>query len=459
MNKLITLTYLLLFSSVLLAQQIFTLEQAIDYGLENSSQARLNQLELEDAEGQILEYKAIGIPKINGAINYQHSPNIATFILPDFITPAINRSLLSYGLIDPSQVIPPAPGGNPAQFGTSNNLTAGLELSALLFDGSFFVGLRAQRLYRELIQKQAELPKLEIKSNIQKAFLSVLIAKRNEGLLQKNISNLQNTLRETKAIYENGFAEKLDVDRLELSLNNLNVEAGKVQRLIELSYNLLKFQMSYPLNEPIEIEGDLDMLLAQINIESVAGEELDFSRRPELAVIESGQELAEMNVKRLKAAYLPSLVGFANYSQQLQRNDLFDKNENPWFTVSNIGASLQVPIFDGLDKKAKMQRARIELDKTAIQKRDFERGVTLEVQNAKIAFLNANQTVETTRKSLDLAQQIYDITQIKYKEGVGSSIEVAQAERELYTAQSANMNALFDLLVAKTDLDKALGKL
>ena len=459
MNKLITLTFLLLFSSVLLAQQTFTLQQAIDYGLENSSQAQLNQLELQDAEGQILEYKAIGIPKLNGAVSYQYSPNIATFILPDFITPAINGSLINYNLIDPSQAVPPASGGNPAQFGTSHNLTAGLELSALLFDGSFFVGLQAQKLYRELVQRQAELPKLDIKSNVQKAFLAVLIAKRNEGLLQKNISNLQNTLRETKAIYENGFAEKLDVDRLELSLNNLNVEAGKVQRLIELSYNLLKFQMTYPLNEPIEIDGNLDALLAEINMESAAGEQLDLSRRPELAVIETGEELAQMNVKRLKAAYLPSLVGFANYSKQLQRNKLFDSDDNPWFTVSNVGASLQVPIFDGLDKKAKMQRARIELDKTAIQKRDFERGVTLEVQNAKIAFLNANQTVATTKKSLDMAQQIYDITQIKYKEGVGSSIEVTQAERELYAAQSANMNALYELLVAKTNLDKALGKL
>lgn len=438
MNRITYLFLLMLFGVSLSAQQSFTLEKAIDYGLQNSSQAKLSQLELADAEGQIMEYKAIGIPKINGTATYRYSPDIPTFIIPDFT--------------DPSKTV-------AAQFGTSHNVDAGLELQALLFDGSFFVGLKAQRLYRELVQKQAKLPELDIKSNVQKAFLAVLIAERNEGLLQKNIANLQNTLRETKAIYENGFAEKLDVDRLELSLNNLNVEAGKVQRLIELSYNLLKFQMTYPTNEEIQIEGDLDALLAQINVESAAAEQLDLSMRPELAVIETGEELAQMNVKRLKAAYLPSLVGFANYNKQLQRNDLFDSDESPWFTVSNIGASLQVPLFDGFDKKAKLQRARIELDKTAIQKRDFERGVALEVQNAKIAFLNANQTVETTKKSLEMAQQIYDITQIKYKEGVGSSIEVTQAERELYAAQSAQMNALYELLVAKTDLDKALGKL
>ena len=435
----ITQFFLLLIITINLhAQQTFTLEQAMSYGLKNSSQAKLSQLELQDAEGQISEYISIGIPKVNGNASYQFSPDLPTFILPDFT--------------DPTRTV-------AAQFGTSHTVNLGLDLEALLFDGSFFVGLKAQRLYRELIKKQAKLPELDIKSNIQKAFLAVLIAQRNESLLQKNIANLQNTLRETKAIYENGFAEKLDVDRLELSLNNLNIEARKIQRLIELSYNLLKFQMTFPLDQPIEIQGDLDALLAQIDIESVIETDIDLNLRPELAVIEMGAKLAQMNIKSIRAGYLPSLVGFANYNRQLLRNNLFDSNDNPWFTISNVGAGLQVPIFDGLDRKAKIQRARIELDRTNIQRIDFKRGLTLEVQNAKIAFINANQTVEASQRSLEMAQQIYDITQIKYKEGVGSSIEVAQSERELYAAQSAQMNALFDLLLAKTDLDKALGKL
>jgi len=459
MKRIIHLTLLLFLGVSLNAQQTFTLEQAVAYGLQNSTQLQMQQIELQDAEGQILEYKAIGIPKINGAVNYQYSPNIAKFILPDFITPAINGSLVNYNLIDQSQVVPPTSAGTAAEFGTSHNMTAGLELQALLFDGSFFVGLQAQKLYRELVQRQGKVAEPEIKANVQKAFLAVLIAERNKGILDKNIGNLENTLRETRAIYENGFAEKLDVDRLDLSLNNLKVEAGKIDRLIELSYNLLKFQMTYPLGEEIAIDGNLDALLAANNMEDAASAQLDITMRPESAVIDKGLELANLDVRRLKVAYAPTLVGFANYSKQLQRNDLFDSNDNPWFTVSNVGAGLSIPIFDGLDKKAKIQRAKIEVDRNLLRKRDFERGVALEVQNAKIAFLNAGQTVETTKKSLDMAQQIYDITQIKYKEGVGSSIEVTQAERELYSAQSAQTNALYELLVAKTDLDKSLGKL
>lgn len=441
MNKIIHLILLTFFSISLTAQQTFTLEQAIQYGLQNSSKLKMEQLNLQDAEGQIAEYKAIGTPKINGSVDYRYYLAIPQFPLPDFTDPGSGRT-------------------QQVEFGVANNLTAGFELQALLFDGSFFVGLKAQSMYRDLVKKQAKVPEAEIKANVQKAFLAILIAKRNKEVLDRNLSNLENTLRESKAIFENGFAEKLDVDRLELSLNNLRVERGKVERLIGVSYNLLKFQMNYPLSEEIEIDGNLDALLATSgNIEEAVSTQLDFNLRPEYAAIDAGITLAGMRIRQLKAAYIPSIYGYAAYNQQLQRNDLFDKDDNPWFATSLVGATLNVPIFDGLDKRAKMQRARIEVDKSILQKIDFERGVTLEVENAKVVFLNANQTVETTKKSLEMAQNIYDVTQIKYKEGVGSSIEVTQAERELYSAQAANINALYELLVAKTDLDKALGKL
>ena len=459
MNKLITLIFLLFLGVNLIAQQSFTLEQATEYAIQNNNQLKLEQNAVQEAEGNILEYKSIGIPKLNGSVSYKYFPDIPTVIFPDFISPAIDGKLVGYSLIDPSQVPPPSSAGQPAQFGTSNDLTAGLELQALLFDGSFFVGLEAQKLYRDLVAKQAKVPELDIKMNVQKAFLAVLIAQRNRETFVKNISNLENTLRETSAIYENGFVEKLDVDRLELSLNNLQLELNKIDRLIQLSYNLLKFQMSYPIDQPIIAEGNLDAMMVANDLGEVVKEELNISQRPEYEVILVGEELADLGIKNVKAGYLPNVVGFASYSQQLQRNDLFDKNDNPWFTISVVGATLNLPIFDGFEKKAKMQKAKLEVEKVAIQKAEFERSVSLEVQNAKTAFLNAVQTVEITKKSQELAEEIYRVSQIKYKEGVGSSLELTQAERELYAAQSASTNALYEVLVAKTDLDKALGKL
>ncbi|MEZ4949357.1 MAG: TolC family protein [Saprospiraceae bacterium] len=449
----------LLFLQNLHAQQEFSLDQAIQYALVNQNSMKQAQADVQDAEGQLLEYKASGMPTINGNVRYEYNPDIAVFILPDFIGPAVDGKLLNYNLIDEDQVPPQSNAGFPAQFGTSNNLNIGAELNALLFDGSFFVGLKAQKLYRQMVANDVNVTAQDVKLNVKKAFLAILITERNKEIMDRNITNLESTLRETKAIYENGFAEKLDVDRLQLSLNNLEIQSDKIDRLMEVSYNLLKFQMGYPIDDPISIVGDLDELLNELSADEVIGGDFSIQARPEYAKLQLAEELANLNIKRFKAGYLPSLYGFGRYAKQLQRNDLFDDTDNPWFTSSTVGVSLNVPIFDGFNKKAQIQRAKVTLEETLLQRSTFEKSVKLEVYNARATYQNAKESVESTEGSLELAQNIYETTQIKYKEGVGSSVEVSQAERELYQAQSNYTNALYELLIAKTDLDKALGKL
>ena len=443
MKRFIAVCAGLVFGLYLFAQQDFTLDQAISYGLAANNKIKLAKIEVADAEGQLLEYKSIGIPKVNASVDYNYFPQVPQFLIP--------RQFIDPDAPDGSFALLPA--------GTKQGLTAKIEASAIIFDAAWLVGLKAQRLYRELIAKQGEASNEEIKSAVTKAYLAVLIAEKNKEVLVKNISNLTKTLKETRAIYENGFAEKLDVDRLQLSLNNLNIESEKLDRLIAISYNLLKFQMGCPMEDEIRANDNLDMLIAKFTVEATDLEApVDYNSRSEYAAISLGEELAKINIRRYQMGYFPILNAFGSHQEQLQRNNLFDKDENGWFGTTVVGLSLKIPIFDGLDKKAKIQRARILLDKTLIQKNDFERAVTLEVKNARTAYLNARESVTATDKSLQLAQEIYNTTQIKFKEGVGSSFEVAQAERELYTAQANYTGALYELLVAKSDLDKALGK-
>ena len=136
---------------------------------------------------------------------------------------------------------------------------------------------------------------------------------------------------------------------------------------------------------------------------------------------------------------------------------MFSKNSF-WFPTAIAGFKLNVPIFDGFARKAQYQRATIEKDKLNLQMTEFERAMTLEVSNARIQFANAKKTVESNKNNMDLAKKIYDQAQAKFKGGVGSSLEISQAESALSQAQGNYVNALYALLVAKTDLDKALGK-
>ena len=231
----------------------FSLEEAVAYAIENSRDLRIEKLNIADAEGQLLEYKSIGIPKLELNASYNYYIDLPTQIFPDLFSPAVYGVLYQEGLLEEG----PIPLGAPAevQFGTDHNITAGVEFNTMLFDFAWLQGLKAQRLYRDLVSKNVDQKAYEVRAAVTKAYLATLIAQRNYELLDNNVRNITGILRETKAIYEAGFAEKLDVDRLELSLQNLEAERQNVGRMIAVTKNLLKFQMGYPINREIVLGG------------------------------------------------------------------------------------------------------------------------------------------------------------------------------------------------------------
>ena len=453
------LTLVFLGPMLLQAQQSYSLSDAISYAKENALSMKTEELNIADAEAQIKEYKSIGLPQVNASIDYQHFLAIPTQIIPDFISPFVDGRLINYSLIDPAQVPTTSGAGLPAQFGTKNIFSIGADASMLLFDGSYLTGLKAVKLSRELSQKNKSLTAYQIENNVTRAYLAVLQAEKSQKILKDNIQNLEKTHRETKIVFENGFAEKLDVERLQLSLDNLNRDFERILQVFELAKNVLKFQMNYPLDQELQLEDSFDNLVNQALASAVnINYEVDVNRRPEFQILNTAESLNSLNIERYKKGYYPSLRAFGSYSTGVQRNKLFDKDESGWFPTSVLGLTAAIPIFDGFDKRSKIQRAQIEFDKVGIQKQQFEQGMNLEVKNAKITLSNANATLLNTEKSLDLAEKILRTSNIKFREGIGSSFEVVQAERELYAAQANHTNAQYDLLVAVKDLEIALGQ-
>jgi len=443
------------------SQNSFTLEQAIDYALLHSQNIKLSDADIAIADGQVKEYVASGIPQISGNANYTYFLAIPTQILPDFLGPAVDGRLLNYELIDPEQVIPPTGGGLAAQFGLKNSVSVGAEASFMIFDPAFFSGLKAINKVKDLAKKQKNQTEFDIRQNVTQAYAFVAFTKTNKEFLSKNIENLKKTLFETKSLFENGFVEELDVDRLELSLQTLEVELEKLNRMTDVSVNILKFQMNFPLEESIVLADDINKLLEKLK---PGNEELglaayNYQNRPEYQTILAGRTLNETQIENIRSGYYPSLRGILSYSSQLFRNDLFNRNENGWFPNSFVGAGLSVPIYDGGRRKAQISQAKLELEKVDVQLKMFEYGMDLEIKNARENLSNAQATANAREKNLKLAERIYNVTLTKYKEGVGSTVETSMAERELYNAQSAFTEALFDVLNASLDLKKATGNL
>lgn len=431
----------------LISQTPFTLQQALEYAENHHISVQKSRLDIEDAEYQIKEVLARAIPSLNGSVEYQRFLQLPTQILP--------RGSFYEG--DPSQGIPPNPEQDlEVQFGVKNALTAGLSFNATVFDGSVFVGIQAARLARELAQSQINITERDVRDQVYKAYFAVLIAKRNEGILQKNVENLQQTLFETREMYQNGFMEKLDVDRLEYSLSNLEMELENVQNLIFSTKNILKLQMGYPMDDSIIVTESLGEFMDRESAVVLLSEQYNFSNRPEARSLAVTAELREMDIKQLRFGYIPTLVVFANYNQQLQANKLTD---GKWFPSSIVGASLTIPIFDGRDRAMKINRAEVRLQQHMLDIENSERVFQVEVENARKDFLTNLNKVEDSEDNLDLAESIYEVAQIKFREGVGSSVEMYQAESTFYQAQSRYINALYDFMISKSNLEKALGKL
>lgn len=445
MKKYTTILLLFAWVHMLSAQQNenFTLQDAINYALTNSNEIKISQNNIKDAEKQILERRAIGLPQLNGTISYNHFAIIPVTILPEQFA------------IDPATGKPDPDFDRSVQFGVKNNLTGGLSLSSLIFDGSYLVGLKAAKEYKTYVNEEFASKQYSIKNQVTMAYLPVLLINLSIETLEKNILNLKKLSDEINAVFKQGFAEQLDVDRIDLSLSNLVAEKDNLLRQKEIALNYLKFVMNYPVNKELNVSDNLTSLEMVPSDELLNGK-INYDNRPEYKVIKKGLDLNELNIKLNRAGYLPNLALFANFQYTVQGQRIFS-DIDVWAPTSIIGGQMNIPIFDGFSKKSKIERAKIQMLNVLEQKNMFERSVDMEVSNARKSYQTATERMAIQKKNLALAEKIYDTSRAKYKQGLGSSLEITQAEQSLYSSQQNYNQALYDMMVTRFNLNKAFG--
>lgn len=419
-----------------------SLRDAINYAYDQNLTIKNAQLKVLDAQQQIIERRSIGLPQLSAGGSFQRYLQVPKQPLPQAFIDFLEQ-------INPGQEVQ-----REASFFLKNNFTASLDLDAMIFDGAFFVGLQAARTFRDYTDQELITQKRDVRNQVIDAFLPVILLDESMKILQKNMDNLSTLLHETQESYKAGFAEQLDIDRQQLSLTNLQVEYDNARRQREVALTRLKYMIGYPVEQPLEIAESLEEMVV-VASEADLTADINFEARPEYLLAQKGISLNELNVRLNRSAYLPTLYAFGSYQQNYQGND---RNSDFWAPTSLVGVRLNIPIFDGLYKQAKVQRSKLDLEIAQNQKMDLERSIRVEIVNARTLYINAREKLESQKGNMELAQRIYDTTQVKYREGVGSSVELTQAERELYTAQSNYIEALYNLLVAKVDLETALGK-
>ncbi|MGI8892742.1 MAG: TolC family protein [Bacteroidia bacterium] len=416
---------------------VFDLQQAIEHAYQHNINVQNAAIDERIAKHKVNETIGIGLPQINSSFTVEYFFEQPTSLIP-------------------GEFFGEAPGSFiPLQFGTRYNATASLQASQLLFDGTYLVGLQASKTYQDLSRKELARTKKETAEAVAKAYYNVLVMKERTTLLDANVIRLKKLQSDTKAMYDNGFVELIDVNRVTVSYNNVVTEQKKLERFFDLSVQLLKFQMGMPLSAELTLVDELKTIDFS---SSLLAPKVDYTNRIEYSQLQTLHRVNELDLKRYRMAYLPSVSAFATLNAQAQRNefDIFNTSKK-WYPIGIVGASISLPIFTGMQRHYRIQQAKLNLEKVNNQFTQLEQVIDIEYETAKTTMLNSIEALKIQKENMELADEVFRITKIKYDQGIGTNIEIIDAESSLKEAQTNYYNSLYDALIAKIELETATG--
>ena len=327
----------------------------------------------------------------------------------------------------------------------------------MIFNGSYFVGLKAAKTLKELTDYDKEKAELDVIEAVKKAYFTVLVNEERSRLIAANLERLDQLLKETTALFEEGFVEKLDVSRIKVQLNNLQTDFDKATTATEVSKYLLKIQMGMPLEMELVLEESLQEYSNDEN-EFYSTLEAEMLNRVEIFQLEKNIELATLDLKNNQVQYIPNFSAFGTYQRVTGAEDFGNVYQaDRWFSTSFVGLRLTIPIFDGLRKSYVIQSNRLQIRQLENAKFNTLQNIKIEEFQAKATLKNSLKALEVQKENRILAKEVFDMTNIKYQEGVGSNLEVVEADAALKEAETNYYAALYDALIAKVDLEKALG--
>ena len=418
----------------------FSLDQAISHALTNNRSEINAGRDIEIAKKKKWETTAMGLPQINGAISYQDNFKLQTSLLPAQI----------FG----------GPAGEFAEvsFGTKHNGGGSLSLTQLIFDGSYIVALQASKTYLQFYENYKVKTDSDVREMIINSYGNVLLAEESAQILQKNKTILEKTLFDTDQTYKNGLIEEENVEQLKITLSSVNSNLNYVTRLKEISLKMLKVNLGIDIDDTLNLTDKLE-LLVQNNLDlALKSTEFDPKGNINYLISQNFVDQRNLEMKLQKSKALPTLAAGVNFGYNSFGNTFsFFNSSQRYFNYSNLGISLNVPLFSSFARSARTQQAKIALEKAKTDLTDAEQKLKLGYQNAKSNYEYSIEQYNSSKENLKLAERIEKKQQIKFKEGLSSSFDFTEAQRQLYTSQQSYLQTMVDVISKKAALEKVIG--
>ncbi len=416
--------------SIANAQEIISLKEAVNFALENKSDAKRADLAIRKAEYKIDEARSGALPQVSANAGLQYNP-------------IVQEMALTMG--GQTTVI---------KMGQPWNSSLGVNVYQNLFDQRVFTGLKAAKTTREFYQVNADLTDEQIIERVATAYYQVFVQEEKLNTIEKSYENTNKVQKIIKSLVDNGLAKPIDLDRIIVQLNNISSSRQQLINAVQISKNALKFYMGYPIGQEINLEEN------SIEPNSLLIEDqMDVENRTEYKVLSKQRELLGFAKEAERASLYPTVGLAGNYGLQGFGEKFITSKSYTWSDLASIGLSVKVPIFSGGLTKAKINQAEIDLLDIEEQINDTKLGLDLEYQNAKAQIENTLKSVDIQKENVSLAEKVLGNTQNNYQQGLASLTEILDAENALTDARNNYSNALLEYKIAEVALIKAKGDL
>jgi outer membrane protein len=414
-----------------------SLKEAMDRAAQYNYVVQNSTLEAEKAAKRIKETLAIGLPQIDASGSLNNYLDVPTQVIPNFF--GEGPALL------------------PVQFGLPWNASGTIQLTQLIFNGSYLIGVQATKKLQLQSNEQLEQNVTAARVAAAKAYYGALAAMEGRRLLGESVPVLEKSVNESSAMQEAGFMENTDVDRLRIELTNLQDQVTVFERQEQLARNYLLFILGFPSGTPIQLTDNLDVLLADPNETALAGTPLDLATHIDHQLATTVMGIQELSLKNEKSAYWPSVNGFISHSQQAysEEFDFFGSNGS-WYPATLWGVSVSVPVFSSGKRHYKVAQEEIALKQTQVNLTATDERLRLEFEQRRSDAQTAEQLFTSQKDRLELQKRVFERTSVKFTNGVASSFELTQEQNNYLQAQQDYIQRVVNLVQARTELRKAL---
>lgn len=414
-----------------------TLKEAQDYAVKKNKMVAAARMDVIASKDALWETISNGLPQINATGSFTDNLKLVTTLLPGefFGQPGVKI---------------------PVRFGSQFTSGATFQASTLIFNAPYLIGVETAKLAQKLSEHNLTRTELDTKETVSMTYFLILVSERSLQIVERNLANLNETLKATQAMLAAGMAEQTDVDQMMANVKSVENTKSQLERTIELNYNMLRFQLGVPADTKIVLKETLETIESQINVEALLSKEFDYRQNVNYILSEDQEKLSLLALKSQKAAILPTLSGFYNYGV----NGMGDKiSDLRWFKNSMTGLQLSFPIFASGHRYAGIRKAQINLEKARTTKEMVTEQLLIQEKQLRYNLINANMQYKTQKENVELSKRVYESMENKYRHGMASSIELTQANSLYLQAENNCISALMSLLQTKIALDKLLNNL